>query len=76
MNKARIIPLRSRVALGSAAVLALSSIAVAAQAATVSSTPVSDFPTSTWTPPSSDPSGITFIPGYNAGYEALEDASV
>jgi hypothetical protein len=49
--------------------LALSTGAVAlsttapATAAVVEATPVGDFATSTWTPPSSDPSGIAFIPG-------------
>ena len=54
---------RRRVAIGATSVLALSSLAVAADAALVTSTAIADMPTSTWTVPSSDPSGIAFIPG-------------
>jgi hypothetical protein len=43
--------------------LAVSSLGVAAHAATVTATPVAARATSTWTPPSSDPSGIAFLPG-------------
>ena len=52
-----------------AAVAVLTSVALAVGgttisfAANVSATPISTLATSGWTPPSSDPSGITFIPG-------------
>jgi hypothetical protein len=55
--------MRRGVALGATSVLALSSLTIAAHAATVTSTPLAAMPTSTWSPPSSDPSGIAFIPG-------------
>jgi hypothetical protein len=63
VKKASSTTVRRRVALGATSVLALSSLSVAADAATVTSTAVADMPTSTWAVPSSDPSGITFIPG-------------
>lgn len=63
VKKARSTAVRRGIALGTTSALALTSLAVAAHAATVTSTGVAVMPTSTWTPPSSDPSGITFIPG-------------
>ncbi|HEX5987215.1 MAG TPA: lamin tail domain-containing protein [Nocardioides sp.] len=59
------------------AALTISSLGASAFAATVNPTGQTTFQTSTWAPPSSDPSGITFIPGTGPGSGLLvSDAEI
>ena len=60
--KSSVVLKRSGTAAVTSLALILSTTAVAT-ATVFDATPVSAFATSTWTPPSSDPSGITFVPG-------------
>ena len=62
MRKHRKVSIKRRVAVTTTVALAASSIGTAAFAA-IGVQQVATRATSTWTPPASDPSGITFIPG-------------
>jgi hypothetical protein len=64
VKKHKKITLKKRVAVVTTTALAISSLGAAtALAATVRPSGQTIFQTSTWAPPASDPSGITFIPG-------------
>ena len=63
MRKHRKVTIKKRVAVVTTAAVTVSSLGASALAATVSPAASTNFQTSTWAPPASDPSGITFIPG-------------